>query len=238
MSPTERKLLFVFVREALASGDDSVETSRRNPAIVQALRSRGYLQPDEDCLTKEAFLAFFDTFSELTCPHEVQPWLVRLHATDVRWRKPAGLILTQMPQERGKAYPMLATVFIGRNAGLGTWLHELGHLLFSRLVKDEVSSLAATAKDLYPVTPGALVTDAQDPVTFTGTALPSGLYLNINRQYCGLDHSGEDEDAVKDEIWAILFSEYCRGADLLGPLHAMIETMVSKLELQVQPTSM
>ena len=238
MSPAERKLLFVFVREALASGDDAVQTSRRNPTIVQALRSMDYLGSDEDCLTKAAFHAFFDTFTGLICPHEVQPWLVRLHATDIRWRKPAGLILAQMPQERGKAYPQLATVFIGRHAGLGTWFHELGHVVFSRLAKDDVSSLATAAKQLYPVVSSDEVSDAQDPVTFTGTALPNGLYLNINRQYCGLDHSGEDEEAVKDEIWAILFSEHCKGVGLRGPVQGLVETMVSKLESQPQPTLM
>jgi hypothetical protein len=230
MSPAERKLLFVFVREALTAGDDAVDTTRQNPAIVQALRAAGHFQGDSNCLGNDAFLEYFSTFPELACPSEVQPWVVSLHATHVRWRAPAGMVVKLMPQERGKAYPALATVFIGRNADLGTWFHELGHLLFPRLMKDEVSSLAAAAKELYPVVSSTTVADALDPVTFNVTALPGGLYLNINRQYCGLDHSGDNEEAFIDEIWAILFSEHCKGVTLRGPLQAMVETIVAGLE--------
>ena len=51
LEPSERKLLFVLVRDALLRpGDDKVDTTKRNPKTVQALRSFGLLQPDEDSL--------------------------------------------------------------------------------------------------------------------------------------------------------------------------------------------
>ena len=62
MDPPERKLLFVFVRDALARpGEDTITTVKRAPRTVQALRSLGYIHAKEDKLIKEEFLAYFKT---------------------------------------------------------------------------------------------------------------------------------------------------------------------------------
>lgn len=117
MEPSERKLLFVFVREALARlGEDHVETAKRNPRTVQALRSLGYITANEDSLTLEAFLAYFETFEELQCPPAVQAWVDGFGITDLHWRRATGTIKGLLPQQRGKAYPPLSTVFIGEKA--------------------------------------------------------------------------------------------------------------------------
>ena len=58
----------------------------------------------------------------------------------------------------------------------------------------------------------------------------------VGRMYTALqgirNHSvvSDNEEAVSDEIWAILFSEHCRGADLLGALQTKVETMIAGLE--------
>lgn len=115
LEASERKLLFVFVREVLAHpGDDRIAIAGRNPKTVQALRALGFIATNEDSLTRESYLAYFKTFEELECPPEVQQWVDRFGITDLHWRKPAGIIKDRMPQELGKAYPPLATVFIGR----------------------------------------------------------------------------------------------------------------------------
>ena len=72
MQPSERKLLFVLVREALAHpGADTIDTAKRNPKTVQTLRSLGFIATNEDSLIREAFLAYFETFEELECPRAV-----------------------------------------------------------------------------------------------------------------------------------------------------------------------
>lgn len=232
LEPSERKLLGVFVREVLAHpGEDSINTGRRNSKIVQALRSMGYIMQHEDSLTKEAFLAYFEEFPELHCPPEVQELADRFAIPTIHWRRPSGAILSQMPQERGKAYPLLATVFIGSKAGSATWFHELGHMVFSRLDREDVTSLAEATRSFYPVVSSDEVADAADPDTLQTIPLPKGLYLNINRQYCGLDHSGDDEEAVSDEIWAILFAEHCKGVELPADIHVILERITFKLQV-------
>lgn len=230
LEPSERKLLFVFVREALAHlDDDRIALARRNPKTVHALRSLSFIAANEDSLTTQAFLAYFETFEELECPPAVQHWVDRFAITDLHWRKPSGTIKDRMPQELGKAYPPLATVFIGRSAGASTWFHELGHVVYSRIDRERIAKLVAAATAHFPVISNDEVTDAADPVTLKSIALPKGKYLNINRRYCGLDHSGLEADAETDEMWAILFSEYCGGFEFPTSIRAILEQIVSDL---------
>jgi len=233
LEPSERKLLGVFVREALSRpGEDTIDTSKRNPKTVQALRSSGFILQDEDSLTKEAFLTYFEAFDEIECPHEVQRWIDRFAISEIHWRRPSGILETQIPQERGKAYPLLSTVFIGKKAGLATWFHELGHLLHQRIDKDRTAALAQIARTTYPVVSSDEVSDAIDPDTLQTTSLPEGVYLNINGQYCGLDHSGDSEDAMNDELWAILFTEHCKGCELPSDIQVLVGQIVAKLEVR------
>src|SRR5207245_2776497 len=93
MEPAERKLLGVFVREALSRpGEDTIITTNRNPKTVKTLRSLGYVHPTDDSLTREGFLAYFETLEEFDCPHEVQQWVDRFGIVDIHWRKPSGVI--------------------------------------------------------------------------------------------------------------------------------------------------
>lgn len=230
MEPSERKLLFVFVREALAHpGEDHVQTAKRNPKIVQALRSQGYIAADEDSLTAEAFLAYFESFEELQCPRAVQDWVDRFGIPDLHWRRPTGTIRDQLPQERGKAYALLSTVFIGEKAAMPTWFHELGHVVFPRIDKEKVSLLAAAAKARYPVVSSEDAPEAHDPDTMQPMPLPQGIYLKLNGQFYGLDHSGPGQDAENDEVWAILFTEYCGGFDFPTNISAMLEEIIASL---------
>lgn len=231
LQPSERKLLFVFVREALAHlGDDRIAIVRRNPKTVQALRSLGFIGTEQDNLTTQAFLAYFETFEELECPQAVQLWVDRFGITDLHWRKPSGIIKDRMPQELGKAYPPLATVFIGRCAGASTWFHELGHIVYSRIDRGQMAKLVAAATAHFPVISNDQVTDAGDPITLKSISLPAGRYLKINRRYCGLDHSGPDADAEADEMWAVLFSEFCGGFEFPVNIRAILEGIVNTLK--------
>jgi len=68
--------------------------------------------------------------------------------------------------------------------------------------------------------------DAADPVTLQPTNLSEGIYMNVNRRYHGLDHFGAGADAQSDEIWAILFGEYCGGFELPPTIRDMLEEIV------------
>lgn len=205
LQPSERKLLFVFVRKALLHpGDDSINPAKRNPNTVQALRALGYIATDEDKLTKEAFLAYFETTEELRCPPAVQRWVDRLGVTEIHWRRAPDAVRRRMAgQERGAAYPALATVFIGDDGDESTWLHELGHIVGPRIDQQSLAALVTAAKEHFPLVTSDQVNDAADPITLQPTHLPDGKYLNINRRYCGLDHSGPGQDAENDEIWVL-----------------------------------
>lgn len=132
-------------------------------------------------------------------------------------------------QERGAAYPALATVFIGDEGDESTWLHELGHIVRPRIDPDSLVRLITAAKEQFPVVTSEQVNDAAHPTTLQPIHLPEGKYLNINRRYCGLDHSGPGQDAENDEIWAILFTEYCGGFEFPPDLRAMLEEIIANL---------
>lgn len=152
MKPSERKLFGVFVRDALSRPDeDSIDTSKRNPKTVHALRFLGLIHPIDDNLTIEGFRIYFEQSDEIVCPQEVQRLVDRFGIQDIHWRRPSGVISTQMLQERGKAFVLQATMFIGPKADLGTWAHELAHLLFPRIDKADIASLTQTAKKFYSV---------------------------------------------------------------------------------------
>lgn len=230
LEPSERKLLFVFVREALARpGEDSIDTAKRNTKIVEKLRALGFIAPSDDSLTKEAFLAYFETFEEMQCPKPVEDWVHRLNVSDLRWRRPSGFMLSQMAQGFGKTYPPLATIFIGENAFLRTWFHELGHVVYPRIDKERVSRLVTATKLYFPVVSSDRVSAALDPTTLKATTLPKGIYLKMNGQFYGLDHSGPGANAENDELWAILFGEYCSGFELPPSVLAILEEIIGGL---------
>lgn len=136
MQPSQEKLLFVLVREALSRpGDDRFDTKRRKPNVVLTLRSLGFIEPNEDSLTKQALLTYFETFETLDAPHAVKEWVDRFAIPELRRRRPSQLL-----HQRGQTYPLFATVFIGEKAGLRTWFHELGHVLCTRIDKERIAS--------------------------------------------------------------------------------------------------
>lgn len=210
MQPSEEKLLFVLVRKALRTGEDHFDTKRRKPNVVLALRSVGFIESNEDSRTKQALLTYFETFETLNAPHEVQEWVDRFTIPELRRRRHSGLMKSQLLQERGQTYPLFATVFIGEKAGLRKWFHELGHVVYRRIDKERMATLAVAAKKYFLVVSNDEVSNAIDPAMMPTTTLPKGLYLKINWRSCGLD-SKEEENTVNAEIWAILFSEYCGG---------------------------
>jgi hypothetical protein len=120
-------------------------------------------------------------------------------------------------------------VFIGEKAGPATWFHELGHVLSPRIDKERMTQLGKAAQEHYPVVSSENVSNAVDPDTLRATALPKGIYLNINGKYCGLDHSGPDADAVNDEVWAIVFSEHCSGFGLPVKIGTMVSEIIASL---------
>lgn len=189
----------------------------------------GFILPNENSLTKEAFLAYFETFDEVRCPSDVQKWVDRFHVSDLRWRRPSKFMMTQMEQGRGKAYPLLTTVFIGETAMSRTWFHELGHLVYSRLEKELVSRLVLAAREHFPVVSSERVPVAIDTSTMKPTAVLKGSYLKINGMLCGLDHSGPGADGENDELWAILFAEYCEGSELPLKIRAIVEEIITAL---------
>jgi hypothetical protein len=230
MEPSERKLLFAFVRDALSrAGEDTIDTTRRNPRTVQSLRSLGFIDPNENSLTREAFLAYFDTFEEISCPRKVQDWVDRFHISDLHWRRPSTFMTSLMGQGRGKTYPLLATVFIGAKAQDLTWFHELGHVVYARIDKDQVAKLATAAKEKFPVVSGGDAQGAVDPSTMQPIALPEGIYLKMNGHYHGLDHSGPGADAESDELWAVLFGGYCQDFEFPPRVRGILEKIIEDL---------
>jgi hypothetical protein len=233
MEPSERKLLFAFVRQALIHpGDDTFDARGRNQSTVASLRSQGLLQPNEDRLPKQAFLAYFETLQEIQCPPTVQQLLERFGITDFHWRRPSDVIRRRMGQERGISYPLLNTVFIGDRGDQSTWFHELGHLLYPKIESDQARRLAEAARTEFPVVSGDQVLDGADPVTLQPTHLPEGIYIRVNRRYHGLDHSGPGADTENDEIWAVLFAEYCGGFELPPTIRVLLEEIILGLSAE------
>lgn len=230
MEPSQRKLLFVFVREALSHPGGLFTTTRRNPKTIQELRALGFIEPHEDSPTDTGYSAYFESFEPIEPPGEVQAWAERFRLTDIRWRRPSGVIKNQMPQQRGKAYPGLRTAFIGDRAEATTWFHELGHIVYPRIDKGQIRRLATVARGCCPVVAADSVSNALGPATRQPSAMDSGLYLNVNGKYCGLDLSGKDEDAIDDEIWATLFAEHCTGFGLPQAVRAVLEEVIAGLE--------
>jgi hypothetical protein len=108
-------------------------------------------------------------------------------------------------------------------------------VVFARINPEQVRKLAAAARSFYPVVSSDEVSQALDPDTMQPTALPPGLYLAINGQYCGLDHSGTDVDAVNSEIWAIIFTQYCAKNALSDSLLRIVEHIIDDLATPVSP---
>ena len=53
-----------------------------------------------------------------------------------------------------------------------TWFHELGHVVYARIDKDQVAKLATAAKEKFPVVSGGDPQGAVDPNTMQLIALP------------------------------------------------------------------
>lgn len=212
----------MFVREALCRpGEDGIDTAKRNPKSVQKLRALGFIAPNEDSLTREAFWAYFETFEEITCPTKVRNWVDRLHVPGLHWRRPSGFMMAQMGQGFGKAYAALTTIFIGQRARSLTWFHELGHVLYPRIDQGRVDALASATKAYFPIVSGGRLVTALEPDTMETTTLPEGKYLKMNGQFYGLDHSGADAEG--DELWAIVFGEHCEGFEFPQSIQAILQ---------------
>ena len=228
MQPSEEKLRFVIVGEVLSrSGDDSLDTKRRKPNVVLPLNSTGFIEPNGDGLTKQALLTYFETFGTLDAPHDVKEWADRFAIPELRRRRP-----NQLLRQRGQIYQLFATMFIGEKAGLRTWFHELGRVVCTRIDKERIARLAVAAKKYFLVISNDEVSNAIDPDMMQKTTLPKGLYLKTNWRYCGLDHSGEEENTVNDEIWAILFSEYCGGFEFPPKVRGILEEIITGLTIR------
>lgn len=226
LSPQEQKLLNVFVREALSKpGSDSITTAKKNVKTVQRLRELGFLDQNEDSVTKEAFLQYVETFEKVTPPPEVLMWVERFGISDLRWLRFDGRI-TRIGQGIGKAYPLLSTIFIGEPPLLETWFHELAHVVFPRLDKQLVKRLDDAMRERYPVVTDDKVPVALDPLSHEETPLPKGRYLKINGQYLGLDHSEGGAASEDDEMWSHAFALYCIGFEFPPNIKDCLKEMI------------
>jgi hypothetical protein len=118
MTPSERKFLFVLVREVLrrADGSDEIEPKRHGDRRIAMFQSRGYLRGR--VLTRTAFLEFLDTFERAPCPAHIQDVVDSFGLDGLHWRRPKGVILERIEWAGGGgiAYRNFKTLFIKEGA--------------------------------------------------------------------------------------------------------------------------
>jgi hypothetical protein len=195
------------------------------------LRDLGLVEDAGGCLSKAAFSEYFRSFELLSPPLQVEDWARALYKDRIYWRKPIGKMKKLMaPQHRGKSYPLFGTVFIGRHADIGTWFHELGHLVYTRLTPDERTSFARCVHEHGSILESDGGRPCIDPRSRAEVLLPQGKYLEIEGHVLGLDHSGIDEEAVNDECWAAIFGLGLTNVRVPVAVADAFETIVERLK--------
>ena len=218
-----KNFLISLVRDVLErnTGDDGIDMALTNTPHVASLQASGYIGPDFH-LSKDAFLRYFELQPSLTPPPEVLAWCTDFGVTEVRWKRVNGIL-----KNKSRAFPALNVVVIRPGSRPSAWLHELAHLVFARILRKQIDALMKAA-EVYPkVYSNGDTETVADPHNGRKAKLPQGLYLNINGFYCGLDHSGkENED---DELWASLFAQYCEKLPLHSGVSAALEKIIDGL---------
>lgn len=229
MRSYERKLAFQLVEAALGAGDDSVhcQLSMEN---VKGLEDLGILEEGGKRLSKMAFSEYLTSFELLSPPRDVEDHATALFGEKIYWRKPIGKIKESMaPQHRGKSFPLFETAFIGKNADIGTWFHELGHLVYARLTREERVSFSQCVHEHGSTLTSDGTLRCADPRSGAMTLLPPGKYLAIDRLLLGLDHSGTDEEAVNDECWAAIFGVRFTNVPVPAPIEDAFDAIIQRL---------
>lgn len=211
-------------------GELKPDLKRVNPNYVAQLQQEGYIDVEYQ-MTEAAFLLYFERFEKLQCPPSVQLWVDNLNIGEIQWRRAAGIIQACLQQNRGCAYAPFRTIFIGDESDDRTWYHELGHVCYYlKIVAPDKARLATEARKQLQFLHSHEITNAADPVTGQPIRLPDGMYIVINKRYCGLDHSGSDEDVQNDEIWAHLFAEYCCSREMPETVVAIMDSMLAEIK--------
>ena len=229
MSPRERKLLFQLVEAALDADDDDVHCQLPIEDL-KWLHDLGFLEKGGKSLSKAAFLEYFASFEMLSPLTEVTDHASALFSERIYWRKPIERMKKRMaPQHRGKSFPLLATVFIGRHADTCTWFHELGHLVYTRLTTDERNSFARCVHEHGSRLTSDGTQRCLDSRSGAETLLPTGTYLKIGSHLLGLDHSGTDEEAINDECWAAIFGLKFTNVPIPALVAESFDTIIERL---------
>ena len=153
----------------------------------------------------------------------------RYHATGVIWRRAGAAILSKVDGGRGVAYPKVGTIFIGPNADLSTYYHELGHILYERIPEILRRRIASEARAVFPIVSNTEIKCALDANSHQPVELPVGSYILIGDRYCGLDHSGDDVESQTNEIWASLFAAHHTGLVFPESIASLIRDVATKL---------
>lgn len=205
MDPADQKLIFAIVEAALEADEHDFDP-RLPSEDLRRFRDLGLIEDAGSGLSNAAFSEYFRSFELLSPPLQVEDWARALYKDRIYWRKAIGKMKKLMaPQHRGKSYPLFATAFIGRHADIGTWFHELGHLVYTRLTPDERASFAQCVHEHGSILDSDGTRTCIDPGSRAEVLLTRGKYLKIEDRLLGLDHSGTDEEAINDECWAAIF---------------------------------
>jgi hypothetical protein len=138
------------------------------------------------------------------------------------------------PQHRGKAFPTFSTVFIGRNADLTTWFHELAHIVYPTLLADEKAGFAASIKQHASIVTMTGTETVRDPKTGGETVVAPGKYLVLDGRLIGIDHSGADQEAMDDECWAAIFGLGFTKTPVPIPIADVFDSVIARLRGSVK----
>lgn len=239
MNPSERKFLFVMVRDALQRrSGDQIEPKRLGNKHIPALRSLGYVKGND--LTRKAFEELFATFEPISCPSEIQQ-VVDSFGIEIVWRKPHGIMETNLdPAGEGSAYRNVKTIFIRPGARCEAWLHEFGHIVFGCVkntpaIWELFKELQREAEAAYELVSHEQMTPVLHAVTRQPITPAPGKYMLINGNYHGLDHSGDGVDGEADEMWALLFEEYFGSGNIKPNVRIPLEAIFAAIKAMPKP---
>jgi hypothetical protein len=239
LTPSEQKLLFALVRDALHRGSgNQIEAKRRGNKHIPTLRSLGYLEGSE--LTEKAFQLLFQPYALAPSPSGVQQ-LADSFGIEICWRRPHGIIKAKLDRAgEGLSYRNLRTAFVSAGAQLETWYHEFGHILYGCVKNNpEILALFKTLQQeavaAYPIVSQERMTPVQRAFTSELVSPSPGRYVLINGRYHGLDHSGGEAEGEADELWASLFEEYQSRRELKREVRALTEQIIAAIGALPKP---
>jgi hypothetical protein len=198
-----------------------VDISGVDRRSVEMLRNRGYLS-DENELTDNAFLKYFNTFQDLACPAEIQNWATAFGIRGLRWKRAKDILSGE-----SRCFAFVGVIVIRDGAQLITWFHEFAHAAFSLIPPENVSKLSTLVRESYRV-----VRNTDPDLEVPGMA--DGKYLEIRcsngrvYSYFGLDHSGADGE--DDELWAAIFALYCDRFEFPPKILGAVDEIISGLK--------